>query len=536
MGIPSYFSFIVKNHPNIIKRFTKDTIKINNFYLDSNSIIYDAVRNINFEEDLSQSTNTKIIGRVIQKIEEYISTIKPDNLVMISFDGTPPIAKLEQQRNRRYKSWYQNEMSRDIFKKTKLDPFNTAEITCGTPFMAELDKKIRNYFSNPKKYGVEKIVVSGSDESGEGESKIFNYLRSSYTIKKDSTNIVYGLDADLIMLAINNLPVNNNIYLFRETPEFIKSIDSSLEPNENYLMDIPALAENITIDMNNGLELTEEQRHKRLYDYIFICFFLGNDFMPHFPSINIRTGGVHKMLNAYKATIAANENLTDGKNIIWKNVRKLVQHLSDLEEEHLKTEMKKRDRGEKQFIPNDTPEELYKKFDLIPTYERETEKYINPFKNGWKKRYYSILFDIDSSDEERIKQICSNYLEGLEWTMKYYTTGCPDWRWCYKYNYPPLLQDLIKFIPYFDTTFIKPNENKPVSQLTQLCYVLPRHSLKLLPLKLHELLLKNYVHLYKTDCKFVWAYCKYFWESHVKLPEIEIDELEKFVETIAVKL
>ena len=83
MGIPSYFSFIVKNHPNIIKRFTKDTIKINNFYLDSNSIIYDAVRNINFEEDLSQSTNTKIIGRVIQKIEEYISTIKPDNLVMI---------------------------------------------------------------------------------------------------------------------------------------------------------------------------------------------------------------------------------------------------------------------------------------------------------------------------------------------------------------------------------------------------------------------------------------------------------------------
>jgi 5'-3' exoribonuclease 2 len=87
-------------------------------------------------------------------------------------------------------------------------------------------------------------------------------------------------------------------------------------------MDIPALAENITIDMNNGIELTEEQRHKRLYDYIFICFFLGNDFMPHFPSINIRTGGVHKMLNAYKATIGVNDNLTDGKNIIWKNVRK----------------------------------------------------------------------------------------------------------------------------------------------------------------------------------------------------------------------
>ena len=30
MGIPSYFSFIVKNHANIIKRLTHNTIKINN--------------------------------------------------------------------------------------------------------------------------------------------------------------------------------------------------------------------------------------------------------------------------------------------------------------------------------------------------------------------------------------------------------------------------------------------------------------------------------------------------------------------------
>ncbi len=533
MGIPSYFSFIVKNHPNIIRRLSKDTIKINNFYLDSNSIIYDAVRTINFEEDLCQTTNAKIISKVIQKIEEYISVIKPDNLIMISFDGTPPIAKLEQQRGRRYKSWYQNEMSRNIFKKTKLDPFNTAEITCGTPFMSELDKKMRNFFSNPVKYGVNKIVVSGSDEPGEGESKIFNYLRTSEHVKNDSTNIIYGLDADLIMLAINNLPINNNIFLFRETPEFIKSIDSSLEPNEHYLMDIPELAENITIDMNNGVELTDEQRHGRLYDYIFICFFLGNDFMPHFPSINIRTGGVHKMLNAYKATIGPNENLTDGKTIIWKNVRKLVQHLSDLEEEHIKNEMKKRDRGEKMFLPSETPEQIYAKFDLIPTYEREVEKYINPFKSGWRKRYYNCLFNTEYCDnEERIAQFCTNYLEGLEWTMKYYTTGCPDWRWCYKYEYPPLLGDLIKYVPYFDTSFIKENDAKPVSQLVQLCYVLPRHSLKLLPPNLHDKLLKNYDHLYKTDCKFVWAYCKYFWESHVIMPDIDIDELEKFVATI----
>jgi outer membrane beta-barrel protein len=124
------------------------------------------------------------------------------------------------------------------------------------------------------------------------------------------------------MLSINHLPITPNIYLFRETPEFIKSINAELEPNESYVLDIPELAQVITLDMNNGEELSSEQQKNRIYDYIFLCFFLGNDFMPHFPAVNIRTGGVDKMVQAYKATIGnTNENLTDGKIIYWKNVR-----------------------------------------------------------------------------------------------------------------------------------------------------------------------------------------------------------------------
>ena len=190
--------------------------------------------------------------------------------------------------------------------------------------------------------------------------------------------------------------------------------------------------------------------------------------------------------------------------------------------------MKLRDKREKYTLKSTTPEEKYNKFDALPGYDRELEKYINPFKDGWRYRYYKCLFKIDI-DDERCKEICINYLQGLEWTMKYYTQGCPDWRWCYNYNYPPLLQDLIKYTPYFDVTFIKENNFKAVIPLVQLCYVLPRYSLNFLPEKIYKNLMKNYSELYPTECEFTWAFCRYFWESHVDLPEININDLEKYV-------
>ena len=529
MGIPSYFSNLIKQYPHIIKKLIKNDMKVNNFFLDSNSIVYDCVRSINFEENLNETTYQKIIKNVIGKLEEYIAIVNPNNLIMISLDGTPPVAKLDQQRQRRYKSWYTTKMlTTETGPKVKPVAFDTIEITTGTRFMSELNSKLIAHFSNPARYGVKKIIVSTSDEAGEGESKIYEYIRSGKEVARDSTCLVYGLDADLIMLSINNLPVCPNIYLFRETPEFIKSINSSLEPNANYVMDIPTLANTIMSYMNND---KAPEKLVRVYDYIFICFFLGNDFLPHFPAINIRTGGIDKMLNAYKATIGGTkEVLTDGKTIYWKNVRKMVAFLAEREEEYILAETNMRNKYQHTHYPTDTHEQRFAKFNALPTYEREVELYIKPHKSHWQHRYYSALCNLDK-DELREKQICTNYLEGLEWTLKYYTTGCPDWRWCYNYNYPPLLSDLIKYIPYFDTTYIKNANTRPVSQLVQLCYVLPKHSLHLLPANVYKRLLEAHPEWYGENYNIIWAYCKYFWESHAQLPEIDIHELEQFLHT-----
>ena len=43
MGIPSYFSYILKKHADLIKKIN---FTVNNLYIDSNSIIYDALRTL----------------------------------------------------------------------------------------------------------------------------------------------------------------------------------------------------------------------------------------------------------------------------------------------------------------------------------------------------------------------------------------------------------------------------------------------------------------------------------------------------------
>ena len=68
MGIPSYFSYVIKQHRNIIKKL--QNINYHNLYLDSNSIIYDAIRNIEYTNKEEYENN--VIENVIEKINLLI--------------------------------------------------------------------------------------------------------------------------------------------------------------------------------------------------------------------------------------------------------------------------------------------------------------------------------------------------------------------------------------------------------------------------------------------------------------------------------
>ena len=185
MGIPSYFSYIISNYANIIKNLKQllhDNTNMQYLFMDCNSIIYDEFRKL--EEELAKNNvNTEnieniLINNVISKIGEYIYYIKPSELVYIAFDGVAPFAKMEQQRNRRNKSNILMKINNVVKNKSSSSIWSTSNITPGTKFMENLSIKLKKSFSNTEgHYKTKKIIVSGSKEAGEGEHKVFQYIR-----------------------------------------------------------------------------------------------------------------------------------------------------------------------------------------------------------------------------------------------------------------------------------------------------------------------------------------------------------------------
>ena len=180
--------------------------------------------------------------------------------------------------------------------------------------------------------------------------------------------------------------------------------------------------------------------------------------MPHFPSLNIRTKGINRLMNAYVHEVGSkNKNILDNYNlnlkINWKNLRKVIVNLSNHELENIKEDYKIRKIWKKSLKNHSGT--MLEELMMVPLKDMAVEYYINPFDKGWESRYYKELFNLDITNEHKRQISIELFMEGLEWTMKYYTQGCIDWRWKYNYDYPPLLIDLIKYIPLFDTVFLK---------------------------------------------------------------------------------
>jgi 5'-3' exonuclease len=306
----------------------------------------------------------------------------------------------------------------------------------------------------------------------------------------------------------------NSIQIFREAPEFRTVLSTDFEPKDRLFMDIGALIAAISKEMNVKTEC--------VYDYVFVCFFLGNDFMPHFPAFNIRTHGIQVMTETYSKI---HKQMIDSVGTIdWKVVHEFVKELAKNEYDYLLTEYKSRDKLDRRQWTENTFEERDQILHNAPIIYRADEKYISPVEDGWEMRYYRVLFGIEHVTEADICTICMNYLEGLEWVFEYYTDECVDWRWHYRYHYPPLMKDLERYVLAYNEKKSVWRKREPYSMKLQLSYVLPRAKLDLS--KHSKYLLENYPENYPDKYHYQWAFCRYFWEAHPILPEIDLEKIQ----------
>lgn len=210
MGVPKFFKWILDIDENDI---LIDSIAENiSLYIDANCLFHP----ICFEtlEKYNKITNLdllekKMFKRIIKYID-YLIIFTKATFAYISVDGVCPFAKINQQRKRRYISIYDKKNIDKINNKYD-KPINSIwSNTCispGTEFMEKLHIEIINYINNKNI----KIFYSSYHQPGEGEHKILQYIKQN---NEKGISVIYGLDADLIFLAM--VSEKNQIYLLRE--------------------------------------------------------------------------------------------------------------------------------------------------------------------------------------------------------------------------------------------------------------------------------------------------------------------------------
>lgn len=391
MGIPSYFRYILRryrsiNQPEVLN---DPTTVIDYFFIDCNSIVYDAFRSPRraaLGPDVDQATLYKVvIDDVLERILSLASLVRPRRLMYIAFDGVAPLAKIAHQRTRRYKSLRESLAA----EGQSTSASETLCITPGTQFMSELAHHLSAYFAKHVDItGAFKVIVSSSDEEGEGEQKLFAFIRAygflhpyapAYPTQPQQETagkmVLFGMDADLFMLSILHLGYMRNIYLLRprennnnpnpvqavvaipEDTEDDLAIEDSfhppLPPIEDYsydILDIGELRMRICQSMGNGsVHRAPTYNAHMAHQYLFATFFLGNDFVRHAPCLNLRTNGMDVVMDALRRTCSEHHPLVSihgltahhdtplnphtpiQVNIYWRQVAQFIRYIAKYE-------------------------------------------------------------------------------------------------------------------------------------------------------------------------------------------------------------
>jgi len=543
MGVPGFFKWLLDNKKKLkSKNLIRDNInkKVRYLMLDTNCLLHpcvnavkDKIKNKRENKKTREQIEDEIILLIETRIMEMIDIINPE-YIYIAIDGVAPIAKILQQRQRRHRYLYDtkiklkydntNEEINNVDEVTRDDgitvsriPISSIELTPGTEYMERINKRIIGLV---KKIGEEKkikYVYSSYHVQGEGEHKILQYLRKN--IKSEDTIVIYGLDADLLFLALS-LGIEYDLYIMREKAIFQnKTLEIEDEINYNY------------VEINE-LHLMINKLNIKTNDFIMLCYLVGNDFIPGLLTTDIKRNGLDKIISSYEeARKFINKDIIeenkDGKLIInydlvleifkkleytewgiWKNINRDKFDKSDIEKQ----------KNLNKFISGENMNtECLEKIE----FSNETE-------------YYNYYLGINDSviDKNIIKKIVKDYITGMEWCINYYLDDCKSWSWGYNFMIAPLIKDIIKYFP----KIIKlDNAKRELCPVEQLLLAIPIDTYKyVISNELITKIRKNreigymFPESYDIDINKE----SLFWKCQVKIPIVEYDEYIKNIKSI----
>lgn len=458
----------------------------------------------------------------------YVLAGRPE-WFLICLDGVVPMAKIRQQRMRRFKSAWLKEL--DGKSSTAWD---TNCITPGTQFMKRLAKKLEELRAT---CGGRGFVLSDTDKPGEGEHKIMEWLRSKGAKDELKGNIlIYGLDADLILLTMlaSKACKNTQMYLLREHTEFNGANASNRDKKSEDIV-----IEYVTLNVNElqrcvGIDGSEE----KMLQYICLMTLMGNDFIPHSLTHRLTEDGHDLVLKEV-------QRLKEGRGLVIKEgerwilsipvLQDIVQRWS-VDEGRRLCKMIERKRACARLPPRMNPDGSQP-----PEYESwplkwDVEKVFLDGDGGltanWREIYWTFLHK--HADIEFKGVVIREYLCGLQWVLDYYTgQRAITTEWMFTCWLPPLWSDLATALEKGDVGHVEPpaatEGGEPIQPEEQLAMVLPRQSYWLVRNEKLRRLPVYAPHWFPTGFEVHSIGKRWMWECEVMVPVISRGALRAVV-------